>query len=506
LKELAFQSPENIETFKDLFDSAHDLIHLAYPDGTLMYVNHAWEKLLELSEDEVKGKSIYSFVVKEDLQRFRNYRESVLNGSQNEQEISIAFLTKSGRTVYVQGFISARFQDGTALHTRGIFRDITVRLQNEAALKRMNAELQEREFNLVQLLLHAPDAVIVIDAESVINYWNPKAEQTFGWKSEEVLGGKLTTTIIPPQYREAHENGMRRFLSTGEARMLNRTVDVSALHRTGREFYISLTISTVQQKGKTAFIAFIRDIDRQKRNELELEKKRNELEQSNRELQQFAHAASHDMKEPLRKVLLFVDMLRKEPKSLPDSSKTYLNKIGTSASRLADIVDGILAYSSISASEPDFEQVDLNEVLKTVLSDLEVLIQEKKAEIIYHDLPLVWGASFLLCQLFFNLIINSLKFSKPAIPSVVEIYGRNNGDRFVQVIIRDNGIGFDKEDAEKIFNKFLRLHPKHEYDGTGLGLALCKTIVEKHGGSIEATGEAGRGATFTVSLPAIPGA
>lgn len=388
-----------------------------------------------------------------------------------------------------------------------------MRLQNEARLISANEELRERELNLQQLLTHAPDAVIVIDAESTVTYWNPKAEQVFGWTSEEVIGKKLGTAIIPPQHREAHDRGMHRYLSTGEARMLNKTVDITALDKSGREFYISLTISTTKQNGKTAFIAFLRDIDRQKRNELELEKKREELEISNRELEQFAHVASHDMKEPIRKVRLFAARLKQENfEELSDQAQSFVNKIQVSAERLMNMVDGILSYSSAGAEMPQMERVDLNKIIEDIRTDLELLIEQKNAVIKSRNLPEITGVPFLLHQLFYNLIINSLKFSKPEVAPLIEITcGKTgvqqmvskplNNNNLVEIIVKDNGIGFPNEYSGTIFEKFLRLHSKTKYEGTGLGLALCKKIVELHGGTISATGELNKGATFRIVFP-----
>ena len=264
---------DSLETYKDLFDNAHDLIHIIYPDGTILYVNKAWEKLLEYTQEEVQGSSIYSIVIPQDREAFVGYRQDVIKGISYDKKIEVRLLSKSGREISVEGFVSVRKKDGQALYTRGIFRDISTRIRNERELKLLNETLIERENNLQQLLAHAPDAVIVIDAESKILYWNPKAVVIFGWTQTEAIGQKLADTIIPPQYREAHYSGMNRFLTTGEARVQNQTIELTALNKEGKEFYISITISTTQQNGKPAFIAFLRNIDKEKRNELELEKK-----------------------------------------------------------------------------------------------------------------------------------------------------------------------------------------------------------------------------------------
>lgn len=503
----------SLETFKDLFDHAHDLIHIVEPDGAIIYVNKAWERILEFPQSEVQGKSIYSYVTPEDASRFKDYRESIIQGASNETEIVLGLKAKSGRIVHVEGFISVRMQEKLPVYTRGIFRDVSTRMLNEARLLAINKELQEREFNLDQLLRYAPDAIIVIDEESMITYWNPKAEQIFGWTEEEVRGKKLGTTIIPPQYREAHEQGMQRYLSTGKAQVLNKTIEISALDKRGREFYISLTISTTRQMGRTAFIAFLRDIDQQKRNEIELDKKRMELEVSNQELEQFAHVASHDMKEPVRKIGVFASLLKQEIGiGLTDRGRNYIERIESSVSRLLNMVDGILAYSSLDSELHVLELVDLNTTVKNVVSDLELLVDQKKAILNCQDLPTIRGVPFLLHQLFYNLLSNSLKFSKPGIPPRIQIdveeirdtdpVSKASQGNWFKITFSDNGIGFSDDDLPQLFKKFSRLHSKSQYEGTGLGLALCMNIVKRHGGYMEAKGEKGVGSAFIIFFPA----
>jgi PAS domain S-box-containing protein len=493
------------EQFKDLFDSAHDLVHFAQPDGTLFYVNRSWMNLLEYTEQEILGRTIFSFVEEGDLHSFLHYRKQVLADGADKNQIITTLKTKSGRLVKLEGFITVKISNGQPVHTRGIFRDVTDKLESEAKLK-------EREHNMHQLLVHAPDAIIVIDREGKISFWNPKAEAIFGWSFEEVAGNTLTQTIIPLQYRSAHEQGMQRYLSTGEVRVLNKTIEITALNKAGEEFYVSLTISTTMQNGEVAFIAFIRDINTQKKNELELAKRTEQLEISNKELEHFAHLASHDMKEPVRKVRLFSEMITTEFSSiLPEQARLYLTKVQESAGRLKNMVEGILTHSLISNNAEPFEIIDLGAILQTIITDLELLIQEKNAAIKYQHLPSFEGVPFLIYQLFYNLIMNSLKFSKKNTSPVIIISGRlvkgNEVGKeaakhlFACIEISDNGIGFSTEHTDKMFKKFTRLNAKQQYEGTGLGLALCKNIAEKHGGFISATGEEGLGANFSVVLP-----
>lgn len=491
--------------YKDLFDNAHDLIHIADPGGTLIYVNKAWEQVLEYSLSEIQNKSIYSFIDQADKKNFEHYRAAVLQGIKPPREVKVSLVAKSGRQVTVEGFLSLKSDNGQPLYTRAIFRDITSKIANEARLEAFNKELQEREFNLQQLLHFAPDAIIAINTEGIISFWNPKAEQIFGWSQQEVKGKSLAETIIPPQYREAHNQGMKRYLSTGRAQVMGRSIEVTALNKKGDEFYVSLTISSAIQDGKTTFIAFLRDISEQKRNELELDKKRKELEQTNQHLEQFAHVASHDMKEPIRKISLYSQMLIDDKdNTLSPASEENLKKIRKAGSRLTQMVEGVLNYSQLKNYNESSEDIALADILCTIETDLELLIREKQAKLQYGGFPLFRGVQFLIFQLFYNLINNSLKFSSPGVKPVIAITHRiiegDAGNTFIEISVTDNGIGFDQKYAETIFNTFARLHSRSQYEGTGLGLALCKNIAEKHGGTIRAESRE-PGAAFIVTLP-----
>lgn len=239
------------------------------------------------------------------------------------------------------------------------------------------------------------------------------------------------------------------------------------------------------------------------------------LHQSNKDLERFAHVASHDLKEPLRKLRLYGDLLNKEYSSvLPERAKNYLEKMEQTAGRMNDLIEGILNYSSLIDGQELFGKVDLNIILTEIQTDLEVLIGQKQATIdIEKALPLVNGSPVLLNQLLYNIINNALKFSRPEIPPHIQIstgkasatdLAHNDlppGKRFIVICIKDNGIGFHQEYAEKIFHSFSRLNARDKYEGTGLGLALCKRIAEQHGGAIEAEGVLGEGALFKVFLP-----
>ncbi len=239
-----------------------------------------------------------------------------------------------------------------------------------------------------------------------------------------------------------------------------------------------------------------------------------ELHRSNEDLQQFAHVASHDLKEPVRKVLNFSNRLKQELRNdLSEKAALYLSKIESSAMRMYSMIDGVLLYSSLNALEQTKELIDLYELMQTVEADLEVPISEKGAQVRYRDLPVVQGSSILLYQLFYNLINNALKFTKANEPPVIQVRATevhsaamsekhfSEKSRYWEITIEDNGIGFKDSETEMIFTTFKRLHTKDKYEGTGLGLTLCRKIVERHGGTIKADGIEGEGARFTILLP-----
>jgi two-component system, LuxR family, sensor kinase FixL len=492
---------ETEEQYRDLFENASDLIHIVKPEGEIMYINNAWHKAIGYTSDELIGRSIYELISENEKERFRAYRERVVAGLPSMEKLTTILKNKNGKEVFVEGFLSCKFFDGKPLYTRGILHDITERTRAEQQIEFFAEQLVEREENFRQMIRNAPDAIIVIDSESKIKLWNPKAESMFGWTAMDVVGQSLTNTIIPHAYREAHLAGMKRYLETHESRLMNKTIELTALNKAGKEFYVSLTISQTKQAGETAFIAFIRDITDFKKNALELERKKDQLERSNKELEQFAWLASHDLKEPLRKIRTFSDILLRKKGELPTGMSSFLKKIQDSAARMNSLIEDLLSYSNASAEKENFLETDLNIILEDVLIDLEVAIKNKKAKIISDTLPSAEVLPFQMRQLFQNLVSNSIKYSKVDVPPVIEIRCSQLDDETIQIEIRDNGIGFDEDFSEKMFQIFQRLVPKEQYEGTGIGLALCKKIIENHNGTIKAEGAEGIGSTFKLILP-----
>src|SRR3984957_9154663 len=237
------------------------------------------------------------------------------------------------------------------------------------------------------------------------------------------------------------------------------------------------------------------------------------LETANKDLDLFAFMASHDLQAPLRKIRMFSDrLLAGGDNTTGKDARLYLSRIQDVSRRMQELINDILRFSKISAEKQSFEDVDLNGVVKEVLSEMEGIILEKNAEITIDQLPILPASTVLMGPLFSNLISNSLKYTKknenPRVriryeegPVTTGMNGRESETRYGRIYIEDNGIGFDQKYAEQIFDMFRRLHSNVEYEGTGIGLALCKKIVEKHRGYISAIGRPGDGAVFIVSLP-----
>jgi signal transduction histidine kinase len=249
------------------------------------------------------------------------------------------------------------------------------------------------------------------------------------------------------------------------------------------------------------------EIEERERLEEQAKQSAVELQRSNRELEQFAFVASHDLQEPLRKIQAFSDRLKtKYGEKLDEQGQDYVVRIVSSASRMRRLIEDLLTFSRVSTKPTTLAVVDLNRVVQDVLSDLEGRLLESGGKVEVGPLPSVTADGPQMGQLFQNLIGNGLKFRRPGVPLVVKVASRplpaeGEAEECHEITVSDNGIGFESAYAERIFQLFQRLHGRHEYEGTGMGLAICRKIVERHGGSIRAEGKPGEGATFTITLP-----
>lgn len=382
--------------------------------------------------------------------------------------------------------------------------------QRSKVLQERNMELRSSEERYHRIVEEVQDyAIILLDRDGIILNWNKGAELLKHFDERDVLGKHFR--IFSPE--EDRKNKVPERLLQ-EALASGRSVhDGWRVRKDGSRFWGSIVITALHddKNNVTGFTKVTRDLSERRTAEEKMLAYTLELEAQNKELEQFAYVASHDLQEPLRKIRTFTELVQQNIHD-PAFAEKYFSKIHASAHRMSELIRSVLAYSKISRDNSMIEPVNLNDVLRNVLSDFELLIEEKEAKVTYENLPTVMGITVQLGQLFSNLVSNSLKFSKKH--PVIRITSRkltadevrdNPGlalTSYYEICVTDNGIGFDQQYEKKIFNMFQRLHRKDQYAGTGIGLALCKKIVESHHGTISAKSTAGEGTSFCIILPA----
>jgi len=371
-------------------------------------------------------------------------------------------------------------------------RDVTERKRAEETLR------EERE-KLAKIAGSAQDAIVMMDADGNVSFWNRAAETIFGYTEDEALGKELHRLMAPERFHEAFRKGFAHFQQSGEGPAVGRTLELVGRRKDGQEVPIELSMSAVRLRDAWHAIGIVRDVTDRKRAEEVLAQRTRDLERSNAELQAFAYVASHDLQEPLRMVASYVQLLeRRYADALDDDAREFIGYAADGAKRMQDLINDLLAYSRVGTKGKPFAPTDCEALLEEVLSNLEVAIKESGARITHDPLPQVMADEGQLARVFQNLIGNALKFCDQA-PEVHVSAEKADGQwRFS---VRDNGIGIEPDQQEKIFVVFQRLHRRDEYAGTGIGLAITKKIVERHGGRIWVESEPGRGSTFYFTIP-----
>ncbi len=374
--------------------------------------------------------------------------------------------------------------------------------------------LEESRARKTAILESSLDPIITIDHRGMITEFNRAAEQVFGRSRTEVLGTQPSEILFPAAKIAGYQNRIDRYLDAGEGSLLSKRNEVIAVRSSGLPFEAELTMTINQEHGNPVLTFFVRDISKRKRAEEEQRRHAQELEQSNRELEQFAYVASHDLQEPLRKIRTFGDrLLSTYGNALDDTGRECLGRMQNAAQRMQTLIEGLLSLSRITTRAAEFAAVDLGKVAREVVSDLEVKIEQSGARIEIGKLPTIQADALQMRQLLQNLIGNALKFHRKDDPPMVEIDARLVRDKQnrpltgprcneqCRLVVRDNGIGFDEKYLDRIFDVFQRLHPRDVHEGTGIGLAICRKIVERHDGQITAQSAPDQGAKFVVLLP-----
>lgn len=355
-----------------------------------------------------------------------------------------------------------------------------------------------RELLSIRHALDVAAIVAITDPKGIIIHVNDKFCQISKFNRNELIG-KNHRIINSGHHPADFFTNMWKTISNGyywEGEVKNRAKD-------GTYYWVHTTIVPLLDENRRPFqyVSIRFDITQRKITEEKLNIYADKLESSNRELQDFASIAAHDLQEPLRKILTFGDRLKtKCVDQLPNDAKDYLERMLSAASRMRILIEDLLSYSSVQSKPKEFTTVDLNQVLADVISDLEIRIEQTNAKFTIEALPIIQADASQMRQLFQNVIGNSLKFLKVGVHPEIVIKSAVI-DKKAKISIEDNGIGFDEKYLDRIFTIFQRLHSRSEYEGTGVGLAVVRRIAERHGGSISAESRQNIGSTFHIHLP-----
>jgi PAS domain S-box-containing protein len=379
-----------------------------------------------------------------------------------------------------------------------MMRQIADRVQIEEALR----DSEERFRSLAE---SANDAIVSTDSNGLILSWNRAADGIFGYRGQEAIGMPLSL-LMPERYREAYQEGLQRLEEGDPSLMIGKTLELSGLKKDGTEFPLELSLAAWKTGDARFFSGIIRDITARKQAAESLAERASELARSNSELAQFAYVASHDLQEPLRMVASYTQLLysRYDQKLGPEADY-FLKYIVEGATRMGELIEDILAYSLFDPKKKDYKTVDCEVVLTSALRNLESTIQESGAKITHDSLPIIEAVPAQMTQVFQNLIGNAIKFRGTEAPeihiSAERPFHVPNDTQEWLFSVRDNGIGLPQEYGEQIFDVFKRLHLRHEYPGTGIGLAICKKVIEGHAGRIWVKSQNGKGSTFFFTIP-----
>ena len=462
-------------------------IFLLTPEGIIDSWNAGAQRIKGYGPDEILGKHFSVFYPREAVER--GWPEFELKVAANEGRFEDeGWRIRKGGSLFWANVIITPWKDdaGNIAGFVKITRDVTSRHEMELALR-------ESEQRFRHLVTSVKDyAFILIDTKGYVRSWNPGAEHIKGYSEKEIVGKHFS--IFYPT--DAIERGWpEQELET--ARVEGRFEDEGwRLRKDGSQFWANVIITPFQaDTGELkGYWKITRDLTERKIDE-------ERLRRSNRELEQFASVAAHDLQEPLRKVQAFGDRLKTRAGAVLDTqSKDYLDRMLNSATRMRALINDLLTFSRVTTKGQPFVPVDLGKIARDVISDLEVGIEQSGGRVELGRLPTIEADPLQMRQLFQNLIGNALKFRNPDTPPMVDLAGVRRGS-LIEITVRDNGIGFEEIYLDRIFEVFQRLHGRQEYEGTGMGLAICRKIVERHGGSITARSAPGAGATFIVKLP-----
>src|SRR6202045_1781346 len=476
--------------YRGLLEAAPDAMVVVNQRGEIVLLNVQAEKQFGYRRDELVGQKVKNIIPEGFAERL------IADGTRSAAE---ALAQQIGTGIELSG----RRKDGSEFpieimlspleNAEGIL--VTAAIRNISTRKDAEEHLAQMEGRYRGLLEAAPDAMVVVNQSGEIVLLNVQAEKQFGYRRDELVGQKVKN-IIPEGFAERLIADGTRSAAEALAQQIGTGIELSGRRKNGSEFPIEIMLSPLESAEGTLVTAAIRNITVRRDDEAHLLQKVEELNRSNEELGQFAYIASHDLQEPLRMVASYTQLLSRRYKGKLDSdADEFISFAVDGASRMQRLIQDLLAYSRVGTKGMDLLDTSSEAPLKQALINLRGAIKESGALVTHDPLPTVPADEMQLIQLFQNLVGNAIKYQNPGIPRVHISAARNGGKKWI-FSVQDNGLGIDPQYFEKIFGVFQRLHKREEFAGTGIGLAICKKIVEGHGGSISVESQLGRGSTF----------
>ena len=490
------ESKESGTKYRGLLEAAPDAMVVVNHEGKIVLLNLQAEKQFGYRRDELVGQKVKNIIP-------AGFAERLLADGLRSAEDALAQQIGTGIELTGRRKNGSEFPIEIMLSplesAEGIL--VTAAIRNISMRKAAEKHLAQMEGRYRGLLEAAPDAMVVVNQDGEIVLLNVQAEKQFGYRRDELVGQKVKN-IIPEGFAERLVADALRSVEDALAQQIGTGIELTARRKDGSEFPIELMLSPLESAEGILVTAAVRDITTRKKAEAHLLQKVEELNRSNEELEQFAYIASHDLQEPLRMVASYTQLLSKRYTGKLDSdADEFISFAVDGASRMQRLIKDLLAYSRAGTKPPDLQNTSSERALEQALINLRGAVAESGALVTYDPLPVVVADEMQLIQLFQNLVGNAIKYQNSKVPRV-HISATASGENKWIFSVRDNGLGINSQYFERIFGVFQRLHKREEFEGTGVGLAICKKIVERHGGAISVESKLGHGSTFFFALGA----
>lgn len=495
-----------LNRFKTTLDQTLDCVFMFTPDDLrFFYTNAGAVRQVGYSSDELKCMTVLDIKPEYDETRFRQLIAPLISGARDSVTLETVHRHKDGSLIPVEIFLQYIAPENDRGRFVAIVRDISERKRTERELEQHRQHLEElvaaRSATIreqVRIINQTHDSVVTTDLEGVVTSWNRGTERMFGIASDQAIGRHISFVYPAEEHDFLQQQVIAPLKTQG-----NHETEVRMQRADGSEFFALLSLSMLyDDKGAPkGMVGYAVDITERKRREALLQITTSKLQESNRELESFCHAVSHDLRAPLRAIHGFSQLLAEDYEDrLDDTARDYLRRIRASADNMGRIIDDLLELSRVARRELRVTQVNLSMLAEQIVSELREQEPERKVQIDIEPGLTAPGDEGLLRILMENLLGNAWKYTGRTPHARLE-FGARESDTDPEFYIRDNGAGFDMRYADQLFGTFERLHHPDEFPGTGIGLATVHRIVTRHGGSITGEGQPGQGACFRFSLP-----